>query len=59
VSADLKPVYMDNTLAFMFESSLVYAPTKYAAESPLLQKNYLECWKDLPITFKAPVKAGV
>lgn len=59
VQSDLKPVYMDNTLAFMFESSLVYVPTKYACSTPLLQKNYLDCWKDLPITFKAPVKANV
>lgn len=59
VSTDLKPVYQGNTMAFMFESSLVYAPTKYAATSPLLQKNYLDCWKDLPISFKAPMKAGV
>lgn len=57
ISADLKPVYMDNTLAFMFESSLVYAPTKYAMTSPLLQKNYQDCWKDLPINFKAPTAA--
>ncbi len=59
VSSELKPVYLDNTLAFMFESSLVYSATKYAATSPLLQKNYLDCWKDLPVTFKAPLKAGV
>lgn len=59
ISADLKPVYMDNTLAFMFESSLVYAPTKYATTTPLLQKNYLECWKDLPVAFKPPAKASV
>lgn len=55
-SADLQPVYMDNTLAFMFESSLVYAPTKYAATSSLLQKNYMDCWKDLPVMFKSKVK---
>lgn len=58
VSADLKPVYMDNTLAFMFESSLVYAPTKYAVATPLLQRDYINCWKDLPVEFKAPVAVG-
>jgi homogentisate 1,2-dioxygenase len=57
VAADLKPTYMDNTLAFMFESSLVFAATKYAVTTPLLQKNYMDCWKDLPISFKSPVKA--
>jgi homogentisate 1,2-dioxygenase len=59
ISADLKPVYMDNTLAFMFESSLVYTPTKFASSTKLLQPHYQDCWKDLPITFKAPQKAGV
>jgi homogentisate 1,2-dioxygenase len=53
-SAQLAPVYLDNTLAFMFESSLVYKPTRYAATSQLLQKDYLSCWKDLPVAFKAP-----
>ncbi len=55
-SVDLKPLYMDNTLAFMFESSLVYAPTEYATKTKLLQKNYQDCWKDLPITFSPPGK---
>ena len=55
-TADLKPVYMDNTLAFMFESSLVYAPTKYAMDSSIRQKNYQDCWKGLPIEFKPPAR---
>ena len=54
-SVDLKPAYMAETLAFMFESSLVYAPTKFAMEAPQRQKSYQECWKDLPIEFKPPV----
>jgi homogentisate 1,2-dioxygenase len=49
--AQLSPKYMDNTLAFMFESSLVYKPTKFALETPLLQKDYYTCWKDIPKTF--------
>jgi homogentisate 1,2-dioxygenase len=53
-NAELKPTYVDNTMAFMFESSLVYVPTKYAVESPLLQAHYLDCWKNLPVSFKAP-----
>lgn len=54
VSAELKPVYLDNTLAFMFESSLVYRPTKFAITTKLLQKNYLSCWQDLPVNFVPP-----
>lgn len=40
----LKPQYLGDTLAFMFESCFVYCPTKYAMNSPTLQKNYLKCW---------------
>lgn len=54
-SADLKPVKIDNTMAFMFESSLVYAPTKFALESSLRQKDYLTCWSDLESKFARPV----
>lgn len=50
-SAGLKPQYLDNTLAFMFESSLVFHPTKFAVETSLLQKNYLDCWKGLKAEF--------
>lgn len=50
-TADLKPVYLEGTLAFMFESSLVYTPTKFAATSDLRQKDYLDCWKDLPVSY--------
>lgn len=53
---ELNPVYMDNTLAFMFESSLIYKPTRFAVTSELLQKDYHSCWKDLPVNFKEPAK---
>lgn len=55
-TVDLQPVYMDNTLAFMFESSLVYKPTRFAVTSELLQQDYHSCWKDLPVNFKQPAK---
>lgn len=41
----LKPNYLADTLAFMFESSLLYRPTPYAMKTPGLQKNYQDCWK--------------
>ncbi len=50
-SVDLKPQRLDNTLAIMFESSLIYAPTKFAMQSGLLQENYLACWQDLDAKF--------
>ncbi len=40
----LKPVYQDNTLAFMFESRLVFLPTEFALTTPALQKNYDAAW---------------
>jgi homogentisate 1,2-dioxygenase len=51
-NAQLKPQKIDQTLAFMFESSLIFAPTKFAAECPQLQKDYLSCWRGLPANFK-------
>jgi homogentisate 1,2-dioxygenase len=51
-NATLTPHYQGNTLAFMFESSLLYRPTKYALETPALQKNYQSCWAGLKPYFK-------
>ncbi|MGE0174844.1 MAG: homogentisate 1,2-dioxygenase [Oligoflexales bacterium] len=49
--AKLKPTYIDKTLAFMFESCFVYAPTKYALEADLLDTEYYKCWQNIPQTF--------
>ena len=46
-AATLKPHYLKDTLAFMFESSFVYVPTKQALATPALQKDYVGCWKGL------------
>lgn len=48
---DLKPQYLDSTLAFMFESRFMMRPTKFAMESKTLQKDYYKCWQDLPKLF--------
>lgn len=48
----LKPEYLGNTLAFMFESCWIYHPTKQALQSKALQKDYLACWKDIKPKFK-------
>jgi homogentisate 1,2-dioxygenase len=47
VSADLAPHKIDGTLAFMFETRWVIAPTRAAMESPLLEQDYDACWADL------------
>jgi homogentisate 1,2-dioxygenase len=49
---ELKPQYIGDTLAFMFESSLVLNPTQFATNTPLLQKDYLSCWSGLKPTGK-------
>ncbi len=50
-SAELKPVYLDNTLAFMFETQLVMRPTEFAMNTRILQHEYFECWQGLKKRF--------
>ena len=44
VAAELAPVKLDDTLAFMFESRWVFRPTAWAAKTPLLQADYDGVW---------------
>lgn len=59
-STELKPTYIANTLAFMFESRYVFHPTAFAMKTKnrggLLQEDYVACWSDLDSHFnsKAP-----
>ena len=53
-SAELKPVHLENTLAFMFETRFVVQPTKHALESNTLQRNYFEVWQGLNRRFTPP-----
>lgn len=46
-AADLAPQYIKDTMAFMFETSMVYKPTKFAMETELLQQDYSDCWQGL------------
>jgi homogentisate 1,2-dioxygenase len=46
-SADLKPQFLGDTLAFMFETHLVVRPTQFAMDTRLLQHEYYECWQGL------------
>jgi homogentisate 1,2-dioxygenase len=43
-AAELQPQYLADTLAFMFESRLVFRPTRFALESPALQGGYDKVW---------------
>lgn len=47
-SERLEPRYLADTLAFMFESSLVYHPTRFALDTPALHKDYDACWAGFP-----------
>jgi homogentisate 1,2-dioxygenase len=53
VAADLKPQFLGDTLAFMFESSLVFQPTQLAMSCSQLQRDYLDCWQGLKPHFKS------
>ena len=50
--AKLEPKYLDDTLAFMFESRLVIHPTRFALETPALQRDYWQCWQGLKKHFE-------
>ena len=52
-TAELKPQKIEGSLAFMFESRYVLRPTRFAMESPQLQKNYDQVWEGFPRNFKA------
>ncbi|MGA8108158.1 MAG: homogentisate 1,2-dioxygenase [Acidobacteriaceae bacterium] len=52
--AELKPVKLENTLAFMWETGLPVRPTKFALETKILQHEYFECWQGLKKHFKGP-----
>lgn len=50
-NADLKPVYLSGTLAFMFESKYILRPTEAALKNGI-QENYYEVWQSIPKKFK-------
>jgi homogentisate 1,2-dioxygenase len=49
--ADLKPVKLENTMAFMFETRFPQMLTRYSAELETRQDNYIDCWRDLKKRF--------
>lgn len=46
------PHFQSNTMAIMFESCYPYLVPEAALKAPSLQKNYLDCWKNLKVNFK-------
>jgi homogentisate 1,2-dioxygenase len=51
--AELKPHKIDNMLAFMFETRMVCRPTRFALETPALQRDYDACWQGLRKLFRS------
>jgi len=51
-SAELKPHFIGNSLAFMFETRFVIRPTRFALETPMLQPDYDACWDGFKPGFK-------
>ncbi|MCF3945147.1 homogentisate 1,2-dioxygenase [Acidiphilium iwatense] len=50
-TAELKPVKLTDTLAFMFETRFAHQLTEFAAQLPSLQHDYVECWRDIAKKF--------
>ncbi len=50
-AAELTPVKLAGTLAFMFETRFVARPTKFAMESAIRQHEYYTCWQGLKKNF--------
>ncbi len=46
-NAELKPVKLTNTLAFMFETRFRQRVTRYAADLDTRHDNYADCWSGL------------
>ncbi|MEJ1156966.1 homogentisate 1,2-dioxygenase [Prosthecomicrobium sp. N25] len=51
--ADLKPVKLTGTMAFMFETRFPQQLTDFAATLPGLQDDYADCWTGLDKNFRA------
>jgi len=50
-NVELKPVKLEGTMAFMFETRFPQHVTPYAAELDTLQSDYADCWNGLQKRF--------
>ena len=53
-TADLVPVKLEDTLAFMFETRLPVVLTKQAYDAPHRQRDYDAVWQDIERFFPRP-----
>ncbi len=56
--AELKPQYLANTLAFMFETRFMIETTEFALSTESLQRDYFKCWQGLDRRFDPTAKNG-
>jgi len=49
--AELKPVKLEETMAFMFETRFPQMVTRYASGTETLQDDYIDCWDGLKKRF--------
>ncbi len=49
----MQPEYVGGTMAFMFETRAVICPTPRALALPQRQRDYQQCWRELPVRFSA------
>jgi homogentisate 1,2-dioxygenase len=49
-----QPVALTDTMAFMLETRLPIRPTRFALETPLLQRDYGQVWRELRRHFAGP-----
>ncbi|WP_163266062.1 homogentisate 1,2-dioxygenase [Chelativorans alearense] len=49
--AELQPMKLGDTMAFMFETRFPQHLTRFAAETETLQDDYIDCWKGLKKRF--------
>ena len=54
--ADLKPVKITNTLAFMFETRFPQHVSQFAAQSAQLQDDYIDCWAGIGKQFDGTIQ---
>ena len=50
-NAELKPVKLSSTMAFMFETRFPQQVSRFAAETDSLQDDYIDCWAGLDRRF--------
>lgn len=52
VNAALKPEFYADTLAFMFESKMIWNLTRYGHDADFRQRDYHACWQGLKRSFQ-------